>query len=302
MAVPRWRALRPICRARWPQACFDAPEVLPPRLFRNSRPPTRPNLGRGRGSRPGVNFITAEAETTRPSPRDLSRTGHVCRSDADVDFVGWAPSGDYSRDLGALRARIVDGAGSVDEAAVRRLHERTCTMDSGAEARRTLSSARRTVPNHASWVCLQTLLMAGTCHLDHCPIKAGCLGAIALWSALAAGTLSDRNAAETYFSRNSAADPTLGAQTGYRTQSCCHVSGRGQSGTAADLLELAPAQAERSEDVVQLRSDIAAVTANAEAARTEILTAIADGTRTGAGTMIRLIDATIESGQPVEAG
>jgi hypothetical protein len=280
---------------------LDAPEVLPAEVV-PEQPPADPvpTSTEGEADSPGVNFITADAETTRPSPRELSRSGHVCRSDADVDFVGWAPSGDYSRDLGALRARIVDGAGNVDEAAVQALARAYLHYGFGAEARRTLAISTSDSTESRFLGLLADLVDGRNVPPGSLSDQAGCLGAIALWSALAAGTLSDRSAAE----RTSVETALRILPSGPRQAIAPRVAAMfltvGQSGTAADLLELAPDQAKRSEDVVQLRSDIAAVTANAEAARTELLTAISDGTRTGAGTMIRLIDATIESGQPVE--
>ncbi len=280
---------------------LNAPEVLSDEVVQDE-PPVNvvSDLPEQEAERPGVNFITAEAESTRPSPRELSRTGHVCRSDADVDFVGWAPSGDYSRDLGALRARIVDGAGNVDDAAVLALARAYLHYGFGAEARRTLGITASDSTEARFIGLLADLVDGRNVPPGSLSDQAGCLGAIALWSALAAGTLSDRTAAERTAVETALRILPQGPKQAIAPRVAALFLAAGQSGTASDLLELAPDQAKRSEDVVQLRSDIAAVTANAEAARTELLAAIDDGTRTGAGTMIRLIDATIESGQPVE--
>lgn len=280
---------------------LDAPEVLPAEVA-PAQPQVNPDAPEPeeQADRPGVNFITAEAESSRPGPRELSRSGHACRSDADVDFVAWAPSGDFSRDLGALRARIVDEAGSVDDMAVQALARAYLHYGFGAEARRTLLIGA-TDSTEARFIGLLADLVDGrTVPPGSLSDQAGCLGAIALWSALAAGTLEDRNAAERTAVETALRILPTGPRQAIAPRVAAMFLAVGQSGTASEILELAPTQAERSEDVVQLRSDIAAATANAEAARTEILDAIADGTRTGAGTMIRLIDATLASGQPVD--
>ncbi len=280
---------------------LDAPEVLPVEAPAAEQENQVESLPPDEISdRPGVNFITAEAEASLPGPREMSRSGHVCRPDSDVDFVAWGPSGDFSRDIGAFRVRLVDGAGNVDGDAVMSLARAYLHYGFGAEARRTLAIGATDSTESRFIGTLADLVDARPVPPGTLSDQAGCLGAIALWSALAAGTLDDRSAAE----RTAVETALRILPTGPRQAIAARVAAMflavGQSGTASDLLRLAPADAVRSEDVVQLRSDIASATANAEAARGEILEAISDGTRTGAGTMIRLVEATLDSGQVVE--
>jgi len=280
---------------------LDAPEILPveavPAEADASPEPLPPEEP---ADRPGVNFITADAESALPGPRELSRSGNACRSDAEVDFLAWAPSGEYSRDIGALRGRLVDGAGNVDAEAVQALARAYLHYGFGAEARRTLAIGDSDSTDSRLIGTLADLVDGRSVPPGTLSDQAGCLGAIALWSALAAGTLEDRTAAERTAVETALRILPTGPKQAIASRIAAMFLAVGQSGTASDLLQLAPPDAVRSEDMVQLRSDIAAVTADAEAARTELLEAISDGTRTGAGTMIRLVDATIASGQEVE--
>jgi hypothetical protein len=66
---------------------------------------------------------------------------------------------------------------------------------------------------------------------------------------------------------------------------------------------LLPAQAAAEEEIVLLRSDIARAGetgAAAASARAELLDGLENGSRMGAGTMVRLIDSTLATGQVVE--
>jgi hypothetical protein len=248
---------------------------------------------------PGVNFITADRMQTSPGPRDLSRSGNACRSDAEVDLAAWSPTGEFSRDLGALRGRIVDGAGAVDADAVLALARGYLHHGFGAEALRTLAIGDRD-STEARFLGLLAALIDGQQVLPGVlSDQAGCLGAIALWSTLAEGTLAGRDAAERTAVETAVRVLPPGPRQAVVPRIAAMFLDAGQTRTAEELLALVPRHPD--EAVLLLRSDIARATADAAAARSELLAAIDDGSRTGAGTMVRLIEATLDADQPVEA-
>ncbi len=170
-----------------------------------------------------------------------------------MDFAGWAPSGDFARDIGALRGRIVDGAGNVDDEAVLALARAYLHYGFGAEAKNTLVIAAADSTESRFVGTLADLVDGKPVPPGTLSDQAGCLGGIALWAALAAGTLDDRSDAERTSVETALRILPDGPKQAIAARVAAMFLAVGQSGAASELLQTTPADAGRSEDVVTLR-------------------------------------------------
>ena len=250
---------------------------------------------------PGVSFIPADRlERTVAGARELSRTGVPCRPESDFDLAAWSETGDFARDVGALRRNVIDAAGAVDTPALTALARTYLHFGFGAEARQTLALGGEESTSTRLLRLIADLLDGRPVPPGVLADQVGCLTPVALWSALARGTLEgstleERTAIEAAFrvlppGPRHAIAPRLAAL----------FLAAGQSGAATAILDRMPAQGAATEEAIGVQSDVIREASSAVAARDALLAAIRNGTRASAGTMLRLVDATLEAGLPVE--
>jgi hypothetical protein len=253
-------------------------------------------------TQPGIAFITADVlERTLPGAREIGSGGDACRPEGDFDLAAWGPTGDFAQDIGQLRQHVIDAAGALDGEAVVALARGYLHYGLGAEARQVLALADEDSTTHRLLANLADLIDGRPVAAGTFADQAGCLTAAALWSALAAGTIvgrspEERTAIETAFR---VLPPGPRQAVGPRLAGIFLAAG--QADSAAALLGRIPAQASGTEEAIAVESDIIRDAASAAAARDALLAAIRNGSRASAGTMVRLVDATIAAELPVES-
>ncbi len=249
--------------------------------------------------RPGVNFITADRlQRTVPGARDIGRNGQPCIPESEFDFAAWGQTGDFASDVGRLRSEIVDAAGALDGPSLTALARAYLHFGFGAEARRTLdligedSTAIRHLAMLADLVDGKDVVPGAFAD------QAGCLTAATLWSALAEGSLAGRTAAERTAIETAFRVLPPGPQQAVGPRLATLFLAAGDARTARLMMERMPTGGVLTEEALSVESDILRSASSAAAARDTLIAAIRDGSRASAGTMIRLVDATLAAGLP----
>lgn len=247
--------------------------------------------------RPGVNFITAGSVDRLPDDlRALSNTGQPCLPESDFDLAAWAPTGDFGTDIGALRAAVIDEAGAPDEETITALARAYLHYGFGLEARQSLelTSADSTASRLIG-------LLADI--IDGRPVphgvfadQAGCYTPVALWSALADGTLDGRSEQERTAIEMAHRVLPPGPSQAVTPRLAGLFLAAGQTEAAAEMMGRLPEGGTTTEEALGIGSDIVRTAASAAAAREELLAALQNGSRSSAGTTMRLVDATIAAG------
>jgi hypothetical protein len=249
--------------------------------------------------RPGVNFITADRlERTTPGARALGRNGQPCAPESEFDLAAWARTGDFAQDVGGLRRDVVDAAGAPDGPVLKSLARAYLHFGFGAEARQALALMGEESTTTRLLGHLADLIDGRPVPAGAFADQAGCLTPATLWSALAEGSVEGRNAAERTAIEAAFRVLPAGPRQAIGPRLAALFLAAGHAESAATTLARMPARGAMSEEAVAVQSDIIRTATSAVAAREALLAAISEGSRTGAGTMIRLVDATLAAGLP----
>jgi hypothetical protein len=252
-------------------------------------------------ARPGVNFITADrlARTT-PSARELGRNGQPCIPESEFDLAAWGPTGDFAQDVGSLRREIVDAAGATDGPVLKSLARAYLHFGFGAEARQALALMEEESTTTRLLGRLANLIDGRPVPAGAFADQAGCLTPATLWAALAEGTVEGSSAAERTAIEAAFRVLPTGPRQAVAPRLAALFLAAGHTESAATMLARMPAEGTASDEAVAVQSDIIRTATSAVAARESLLSAIRDGSRASAGTMIRLVDATLAAGLPVD--
>lgn len=137
---------------------------------------------------PGLAFRTG-SDTPSQGREPLGSTGTPCRSKDDFDLAAWAGSGDFATEIGARSAQVSDDRDRIDPEAVEALAQTYIAFGFGREAMQALRMDGRSSRARDDLRVLARLVDGETPPSDAFEDQAGCLGPVALWRALARGTL-----------------------------------------------------------------------------------------------------------------
>jgi hypothetical protein len=278
---------------------LDAPDIqttLPAQAPMTELPP-RPSAFDQETDRPGVNFITASAIDRQPEDlRAVSRTGHPCLPESDFDLAAWAPSGDFSADIGTLRASVIDEADSPDQEAITSLAKAYLHYGFGLEARQTLALTSENSATSRLIGHLADIIDGRSVPQGIFADQSGCYTPVALWSALADNTLDGRTEQERTAIETAHRILPPGPRQAVTPRLARLFLAAGHTDAAAEMMARLLQQSVATDEAVGIGSDIVRTVSSAVAARDELLAALRNGSRSGAGTIVRLVDTTIEAG------
>jgi len=274
------------------QTVAEVAEAVAPTL-----PPLLPEVP----AQPGVMFITADLlQRSAPGRREAGPRGEECRPESDLDLAAWAPTGDFATDIGILRTQVIDAASALNDEVLVALARAYLHFGFGAEAKQVLVLAEADSTTHRLLGHLADLIDGRTVVAGAWADQSGCLTATALWSSLAAGTIADKTQEERTAIETAFRVLPPGPRQAVAPRLAALFLAEGHTESAAAILERMPAQAAGTDEALTVQSDIVRDAASAAAARDVLLDAIRNGSRASAGTMIRLVDATLAAGLPVE--
>lgn len=284
-----------------PAVSFAAPIEPEPRTIAEAPPSTLTPPLPEQAAQPGVMFITSDLlQRTTAGPREVADGGESCRPEAEFDLAAWAQTGRFSQDIGSLRQDVIDAAGALDSDALTDLARAYLHFGFGAEARQVLEFASEDSSTHRILGHLADLIDGLPVVADQFSGQSGCLTPVALWSALAMGSIANRTQEERTAIETAFRVLPPGPRQAIGPRLAALFLAEGHPGSAAAILERTPAQASGNDEALAVESDILRDAASAAAARDVLLTAIRSGSRASAGTMVRLVDATLAAGLPVE--
>jgi hypothetical protein len=149
--------------------------------------------GDARDGRPGVGVRTG-LEQDRGAP--LGATGAACLAEEDFDLAGWAGGGDFVIEVPARLAALTDARDRLDPVAAEALARTYLAYGFGREARVALDLDGRSSRGRDVLRTLARLMDGEPVPAGTFADQAGCLGPVALWRALARGTLSGNDERE----------------------------------------------------------------------------------------------------------
>lgn len=173
------------------QGLLDLALTDDPRAAAEGPPPVVPGdtpaaiIPAGEG-RPGILTRTGADQT---APAGLSVSGHNCLADDRFDLAGWAGTGDYATELGAARLALTNELDRTAPGAVEHLARVEIAFGFGREARQILDLDGGQSQERDLLRLLALLVEGEPVPSTALAEQAGCTGAVALWRALARGSL-----------------------------------------------------------------------------------------------------------------
>lgn len=244
---------------------------------------------------PGLALRTA-AEAIGPEREPLGATGTPCLPAEDFDLAGWAGHGDFGTEIPARIAAVTDARDLLDPAAAESLARAYLAFGFGREARVALdldgrSSRGRDVLRHLARL------------LDGEPVpptafegQAGCVGPVALWRALARGTLRGTDERE----RTAMTLALRDLPPGSRDAVALRLAGLFlDAGDAAGAQAVAARSDGTGGDVLLARAEIARGLEGPAAALAELEDAADHDPRMTPEAAAELLDLLVDEGRPV---
>ena len=173
------------------QGLLDLALTDDPRAGAEGPPPVVPGdtpaavIPAGEG-RPGILTRTGADQT---SPAGLSVSGRNCLADDRFDLAGWAGTGDYATELGAARLALTNELDRTAPGAIEHLARVEIAFGFGREARQILDLDGGQSQERDLLRLLALLVEGEAVPSTALAEQAGCTGAVALWRALARGSL-----------------------------------------------------------------------------------------------------------------
>jgi hypothetical protein len=251
--------------------------------------------------RPGVSLRTGLDGALADRPPPLAADGDPCLPPEAFDLAAWAPSGDYGREVPARSAALFTERDLWAEGAVEDLARTLLAFGFGREAAQALRSDGRASAGRDVLLALAALVDGEAAPPGALADQGGCVGPVALWRALARGTIEGTDAAE----RTSMTVALRALPDALRGHLGVALAGlfldAGDPVSAEAIMAGARAELTGGGTVAGLaEAAVAEATAGPAAAITDLAAlAEADPRMTPAG-VLRLIDLSLEEGRAVD--
>lgn len=266
------------------------------------RPEARPTADpfAALAGQPGLSLRTGLDGALADPPRPLAAEGNPCLPPEALDLAAWAPSGNFGAEVPARASALFTERDLWTEGAVEDLARALIAFGFGREAALALRSDGQSSAG-------RDLLLALAAIVDGDPApgaladQGGCLGPVALWRALARGTLEGTDAAE----RTSMTVALRALPDALRGHLGVALAGlfldAGDAATAGAIMEGARGEVTGAGTVAGLAgAAVAEATAGPAAAIADLAALAAEDPRMTPAGVLRLIDLSLAEGRIVD--
>lgn len=244
---------------------------------------------------PGLELRTG-AEPIGLDREPLGATGAPCLPAEDFDLEAWAGSGDFAAEIPARIAAVIDARDVPDPLAAEALARAYLAFGFGREARVALDLDRRSSRGRDVMRNMAGLLDGEAVAPSAFEDQAGCLGPVALWRALARGTLQGTDDRERTSILLALRDLPTGAHDAVALRLAGLFLDAGDPETAD---EVAARSREGGGDALLARAEIAEKIKGPEAAVAELGQAAERNPRMTPEALAELLDLLVDEGSPV---
>lgn len=164
-------------------------DPVPPQAghLNGAPPPPWPEPG---GRAPGLALRSGADRDDPAAPPALGRSGERCRPPSDFAIADWAAGADFGAETAPLLARLTDARDKPDPDTVEALARTFLAFGFGREAERTLDLDGAASRERDGLRLLARLIEGEDQPAGALADQAGCLGPVALWGALARGSMA----------------------------------------------------------------------------------------------------------------